>query len=188
MRSTDSTKNSSKKKLASGPNQHTRPHHSTHMSIPEMVIPTNKLRYTKIQRNLIFTHWEQMTFNCQRHHFLKSTWAKIENDDTPKTEVGPPKKRPTKKNQSPYSLGPWKIKKATNKSNHYNRILGVCWHNHNKQNTIFTTEKQRQIFEMCYTNHKNIFFLWKDKDKNMVCASTNHKIKITDNSGTKLFS
>ena len=45
-----------KKKLASGPNQHTRPHHSTHMSIPGMVIPTNKLRYTKIQRNLIFTH------------------------------------------------------------------------------------------------------------------------------------
>ena len=23
---------------------------------PKMVIPTNKLRYTKIQRNLIFTH------------------------------------------------------------------------------------------------------------------------------------
>ena len=27
---------------------------------------------------------------------------------------------------------------------------------------------------MCYTNHKNNFFLWKDKDKNAVCASTNH--------------
>jgi hypothetical protein len=29
-----------------------------------------------------------MTFNCQSNHFLKRTWAKIENDNTPKTEIG----------------------------------------------------------------------------------------------------
>jgi len=45
-----------------------------------------------------------MTFNCQSHHFLKSTWAKIENDDTPKTEIGPPKKRPTKKKTNLHTL------------------------------------------------------------------------------------
>ena len=48
-----------------------------------------------------------MTFNCQRHHFLKSTWAKIENDDTPKTEVAPPKKGPQKK---PNSILSWSLK------------------------------------------------------------------------------
>jgi len=133
------------------------------MSIPEMVIPTNKLRYTKIQRNLIFTHWEQMTFNCQRHHFLKSTWAKIENDDTPKTEVGPPKKRPTKKNQTPYSLGPWKIKKATNKSNQYNRsadIIIKCY----LQKTYSLPEKQNAAAKHIRASkyiYKNASFLAK---------------------------
>ena len=45
------------------------------------------------------------------------------------------------------------------------KVLGVCWHNHNKQNTIFTTGKQRQIFQMCYTNHKTIFFYGRTRTK-----------------------
>ena len=34
---------------------------------------------------------------------------------------------------------------------------------------------------MCVgTNHKKQFFLWKDKNKNMACAGTNHKNKGQD--------
>jgi len=50
-------------------------------------------------------------------------------------------KKAHKKNQTPYSLGPWKIKKATNKSNQYNRsadIIIKCY----LQKTYSLPEKQ----------------------------------------------
>ena len=46
---------------------------------------------------------------------------------------------------------------------------------------IFSMKRQGQKFGMCcHKSQKNNFFLWKDKDKNVACAGTNHKNKGQD--------